>query len=293
MPDQAPTGAHGTMTADDWRSVMDQAVALGVSMVQFIGGEPTMHPEFAELLRHALDARLAVEVYTNLTHVKNSWWELFANPGVSLATSFYSDSAAEHENITRRRGSHARTLANIREAVRRGIPLRAGIIGVDDGQRVDQARAELDAIGVTGTGIDRLRQVGRGVRTREPGVSELCGHCGLGVAAISPDGDVWPCVFSRWINVGNIRSASLHEILTGRAMGSALASLEVAFGREWPCTPKMCDPQCGPKCSPDCDPVKCQPNPDCVPRYSCGPCHPKDRVCQPDLGCKPNKCRPS
>ncbi len=39
-----PSGSHGTMTADDWRSVISQAAGLGVSMVQFIGGEPTLHP---------------------------------------------------------------------------------------------------------------------------------------------------------------------------------------------------------------------------------------------------------
>src|SRR5580658_1101241 len=81
-----PDGTHGTMTEADWRSVIAQAVGVGVSMVQFIGGEPTLHPRFAELLAAAIDARLAVEVYSNLTHVKDSWWDLFACPGVSLAT---------------------------------------------------------------------------------------------------------------------------------------------------------------------------------------------------------------
>lgn len=43
--ESGPSGTHGSMTADDWKSVIDQAVAAGVSMVQFIGGEPTLHPE--------------------------------------------------------------------------------------------------------------------------------------------------------------------------------------------------------------------------------------------------------
>jgi hypothetical protein len=42
-----PSGSHGAMTAGDWRSVISQAADLGVSMVQFIGGEPTLHPDFA------------------------------------------------------------------------------------------------------------------------------------------------------------------------------------------------------------------------------------------------------
>ena len=127
----SPTGSHGTMTDNDWRSVIDQAAALNVSMVQFIGGEPTAHPHFASLLRHAISSGLAAEVYTNLLHVKDTLWDLFACPGVSLATSYYSDSPQQHDAITLRPGSHAKTRANITEAIRRGIPLRAGIISLE------------------------------------------------------------------------------------------------------------------------------------------------------------------
>jgi sulfatase maturation enzyme AslB (radical SAM superfamily) len=41
----SPEGDHGTMTADDWERVIDNAQALSVDTVQFIGGEPTLHPE--------------------------------------------------------------------------------------------------------------------------------------------------------------------------------------------------------------------------------------------------------
>jgi MoaA/NifB/PqqE/SkfB family radical SAM enzyme len=39
-----PGSSHGIMTEWDWCRVIDQAAALGVRMVQFIGGEPTLHP---------------------------------------------------------------------------------------------------------------------------------------------------------------------------------------------------------------------------------------------------------
>ena len=52
--ESGPTGTHGTMTGGDWRRVIDQAAALGVRLVQFIGGEPTMHPELPRLVDHAL-----------------------------------------------------------------------------------------------------------------------------------------------------------------------------------------------------------------------------------------------
>ncbi len=65
-------------------------------------------------------------MFSDLVHVSGELWETFAQRGVRLATSYYSDDAAEHEAITEGRGSHARTKANIAEVLRRFIPLRGG-----------------------------------------------------------------------------------------------------------------------------------------------------------------------
>lgn len=291
--DSGPHGGHGSMTLSDWECVIDESAELGVGMVQFIGGEPTLHPGLSDLIDRALDRGMEVEVFTNLVHVAPALWGTFTRPGVRLATSWYSDDPAEHAAITRRH-THERTRANIAEAVRRSVPLRVGIIGTSDDQRTVQARRMLADLGVTDVGVDHLRQVGRGIRDREASVAELCGSCGDGVVAVGPDGSVWPCVFSRWLALGNVRERPLADIVRAPDAVAALARLRKAFepSREMPCLPKTCNPQCGPKCSPDCQPMKCGPSPDCVPRYSCGPCHPKDRTCGPDRNCKPNKCRP-
>ncbi|WP_156892988.1 radical SAM protein [Actinokineospora enzanensis] len=95
----------------------------------FIGGEPTLHPDlatFAELGLEHPDTR--VEIFTNLAHVKPSLWELFSHPRLSLGTSLYSDLPEEHDTITTRKGSHARTVANIERAVLRRIPIRVATI---------------------------------------------------------------------------------------------------------------------------------------------------------------------
>ncbi len=172
----------------DWRRVIDQAAVLGVSMVQFIGGEPTLHPKLPGLVNHALTAGMEVEVFSNLVHVTPTLWEMFEQPGVRLACSYYSDDACQHAAVTGRASSHARTRANIVEALRRSIPLRVGVIDLGDGQRVDAAIAELEALGVADVGFDRLRQVGRGVREQRPSMDQLCGHCASDVLAVAPDG---------------------------------------------------------------------------------------------------------
>jgi MoaA/NifB/PqqE/SkfB family radical SAM enzyme len=69
-----PDGGHGTMTAADWERVIGEAAAAGVEMVQFIGGEPTLHPDLPRLVDHALAQGLEVEVFSNLVHVAPALW---------------------------------------------------------------------------------------------------------------------------------------------------------------------------------------------------------------------------
>lgn len=256
--DSGPAGDHGSMTTADWRRVLDEAVELGAGDVQLIGGEPTLHPDLPEVVRHALGRGLAVEVYSNLVRVTEPLWEVFSLPGVRLATSYYSADAARHDAITGRR-SHDRTLASIHEAMWRGIPLRVGLVDVEDGQDIAGALAKLRALGIENVGVDRLRQVGRGARDQAPGVDQLCGHCAAGSLAISPYGEAWPCPLSRWLGVGNVLNASLAD-LQHRAgpVREMLLREFIRLGRQpRKCSPDDADPCGGPLCDPV---VKCKPD---------------------------------
>ncbi len=180
-------------------------------------------PDFERLLRHALTQALKVQVFSNLYHVPDRLWDLLDDPNVTLATSYYSDDPYEHDRITQRCGSHA----NIQEAPRRGIPLKVAIVELWDGQRAEEAHAQMKALGVNRPGpIDRMRGVGRGAATIETGVKELCGQCGDGRAAVSSNGDVWMCVMSRFLQpAGNVKTTPLAEILAGRIWQNLLTQV--------------------------------------------------------------------
>jgi MoaA/NifB/PqqE/SkfB family radical SAM enzyme len=296
--DSGPTADHGSMATVEWEGAIDQAAALGVTDVCMIGGEPTTHPDFARLLRYALAAGLRVEVFTNLYRVPDPLWDLFALPGVTLATSYYSDDPAEHDAITERTGSYVRTRANIAQATARGIPIRVGLIALADHQRTDHARRELVALGVPeeAIGFDRLRAFGRGARGL-PDEGDTCGGCGHGRAALLPDGSVVPCVFTRTSTAGNVKDQPLDQVLADERFAVQVARLDslrathITAGqpglnyqpdRQSPqpspppppgCVPNMCNPQCGPSCGPSC-------TPSCWPKGS-GPCTPRG-------GCVPN-----
>jgi MoaA/NifB/PqqE/SkfB family radical SAM enzyme len=250
----SPQAPAGGMSRDDWSRVIGEVAALGIPTVQFIGGEPTLSPHLPAFIDEARDLGPDVEVYSNLTHIRPSLWEAFARPGVCLATSYYTDDTAQHEKITRSRGSLARTRANIAEALRRGIPLRAGIVEVLEGQRVAEAEAELRRMGVERIRVDRMRNVGRAAETADtaPSVDELCGRCFRQRASVSPDGAVSGCILSRFLIVGNVREQSLAEILGGIRWAEFTASVPEPRGA------------CPPDDSGDCDPANTEA---CLPKY--------------------------
>lgn len=176
-------------------------------------------------------------------------WKLLTAPNVSLAFSYYSRDPAQHNAVTMR-GSHAATRRNAAKAVSLGIPIRAGVIDTGAGQ-VGGAIDDLHDLGITRIGTDRVRAIGRGGHND---ISELCGRCGRGVAAISPDGDVWPCIFSRWMPVGNVLACPLAEIIGSPLMAETVAL--IPEGRR-----NACAPDCTPSdhCSPGSPPSSCRP----------------------------------
>lgn len=113
-------------------------------------------------------------MFSNLVSIHPVLLDVLTQPGVRLATSYYSTDPGEHATLTKRRICE-RTKVNIAEATRRSIPLRAGVVNLWDSWRSDQAVSELRELGVSEIGTDRLRQAGRGVTTGQAGLDQLCG----------------------------------------------------------------------------------------------------------------------
>lgn len=258
--DSSPKGTHGTMTVQDWLRVISELAEMGVPDVQFIGGEPTLYPSLPELIRHAHGLGITVEVFSNMTHIRDVLWGTFTECGVRLATSYYSDNAEDHDAVTKLRGSHKRTRANIEKALTLGVPIRGGVVAVRQDQRAFEATQDLLSLGVETVGGDRTRAFGRGSNGAAPTISDLCGHCAHEKCAILPTGTVSPCVLGRFLNIGNVQDAPLPEIWGGPRMSEVLADIRAVLGDgAQSCTPPQFLPMCGP----------------------CGPCVPSVAHCDP------------
>jgi MoaA/NifB/PqqE/SkfB family radical SAM enzyme len=96
-------------------SILDEVTEAGCLFMLLTGGEPLLHPDFAEIYAHARTRGLNVTVFTNGTLVDDATIALFREyPPKVVEVSLYGATAATYERISGVPGSHARCLAGIR-----------------------------------------------------------------------------------------------------------------------------------------------------------------------------------
>jgi MoaA/NifB/PqqE/SkfB family radical SAM enzyme len=312
----------GQMRTEDWLRVLRDAADLGCRQVQFIGGEPTLHPDLARMISFASERGYTfIEVFTNATVLGESLLRTFVEHNVNVATSFYSDDPETHALITKHRGSFERTVEGIKRVVAAGLPIRVGIIEThENASHAERAKHFLEGLGVSEIRIDTQRGVGRGVQdlhTLQP-MAELCGECWKGKLCVTSIGRAYPCVFSRFADVGSAKSG-IQTIVGDDPLMEFRAALrayrrkkgldEISSSPE-ECAPDVhCEPTssrcapmvfgpCGPeRVPPGCSPVDaCSPAqhpPSCVPVDACPPAQQDIRLetcgpsCTPSMTCSP------
>ncbi|MEA2625673.1 MAG: hypothetical protein QOD06_1718 [Candidatus Binatota bacterium] len=210
----------GAMTMADWRRVLEDGRALGCERVEFIGGEPTLHPGLPDLLDHAGTLGYPfIELYTNGTVMTEELLAALVRNRVGIEFSIYGDRSKEHDAVTLRAGSFRKTLANVKRAIRAGVPVKAGFIktGAND-RRYEATERLLERLGVY-VSWNRVAPTGRGADLT-PGPERLCGQCWRGRLAIDAQGTAFPCVFARSMPMGNVRRDGLRAVVSGDSLAA-------------------------------------------------------------------------
>jgi MoaA/NifB/PqqE/SkfB family radical SAM enzyme len=273
---------HGNMTYGDWTRALDEAAELRCRNVQFIGGEPTLHPRLADLVDHANHRGFEfIEVYTNVTRLGKELVGCFQRSGVHVGTAFYSDDPVVHEHVTQGKGSWQRTVAGIETVLAAGLPIRVAVVETDRNRdHAPRAMAFLKTLGVQNVRRERMRGIGRGqlvrLGTRGERYEELCGQCWKGKLCVTSRGAVFPCPLSRATDLGDVKSGLsgiLHtakltdfrqkvRVMHEDRLDKLRAASGMAMATDDPCIPDDCIPT-------DCIPIDCIPT-DCIPT-SCIP----------------------
>lgn len=229
-----------TLSKDEIIQVLDEASNMGCQVVQLTGGEATLRGDLRELVDNAISKNIHVEVFTNGTNLDEGWVQFFAEEGVDVAMSIYSYRPETHDSITGVPGSFKRSISNLKLLVARGVPVRCATVAMKTNEdELEETVRFLSELGAKTRLPDPVRPSGRGkdlnqwpenygskfLQTRPAfiinrtlfEINRQWNSCWYGKAAITSQGDVLPCVFSRNQIVGNIRKQKLSEIIGNEA----------------------------------------------------------------------------
>jgi len=222
----------------DW---MDQAAAMGCRRIQVTGGECTLRDDLQDLLAYARPKFESIEIFTNATLLTPELIRFLAENEIRVAFSFYSYKPEVHDRITGVSGSYRKTLDNLKLLLAHEVTVRGGIIGMKQNEAdLEATEYFLGSLGVVVSPADPVRPCGRGrkhdfwperygkcmVMSKPQFIPERAQYhsnrhwnsCWFGKAAISPEGDVLPCVFARDQVAGNLFEHTLEWILQNGLM---------------------------------------------------------------------------
>ena len=120
-------GPHETpeLITHQWKEVIDQLSQIGVFIVTFTGGEPTMREDLPELLQYAQDKGMVTGLITNGRKLKNeAYVKMLEQAGLDFVqVTLESHLPKIHELITASQGSWKETVTGIKNAVKSQIYL--------------------------------------------------------------------------------------------------------------------------------------------------------------------------
>lgn len=242
------------LSAAEWKEVIDN-LAPHVGWLKLTGGEPTLHPQFQEIVAHISRLDIPFTLFTN-----GRWPEpesliafLLGIPQLNgLLVSLHGPDAPAHEAFTGVVGSFAETVTNIRRATKAGFLVSTStVVTRHSANRVDEMialAAELGAshavfnryIGPSLPGIEAgpaqeiwaLQQVEKRITHRPESLTVRLGtplpHCflsadgngclaGIAFCTVDPWGNVRPCNHAPLL-CGNLLEQPIEEIWHGPAI---------------------------------------------------------------------------
>jgi radical SAM protein with 4Fe4S-binding SPASM domain len=213
------------LSLDEIKHSLDFARSIGQPFVQFTGGDPLIHKELVAAVAYASELDFqGIEIYTNGLLLSEALLNKLAPYQPRISFSLYADTAELHDAITQLPGSWKKTLAAMKRTKNMGFDIRAGIALMPENiECVDRMVPFLEKeVGIDAEHVrfDPVKQTGRGKFMDgakqiliAPSHAPKMGDVRRGKLCIAANGNVYPCVFSRNVSLGNIRQHSLSQII--------------------------------------------------------------------------------
>lgn len=217
----------------DFCHIVDELVENKISKLQIIGGEPFI---LGEDLKNYLDYCVGkfdyLEIFTNGTLLNTDWILYLKENNIHISLSVYSYIESEHNRITRDQTSFRKTNDTIQKLHELGVKYRVKNVlmaNLDQGERnTDLYRLSYkhDVVRMAGRAdfslldkdLIKKKLITFETFTRKLDTNllkrSINGHnCFSRRLYFSVDSEVFPCVMERRISHGNLKNASLKDII--------------------------------------------------------------------------------
>jgi len=232
------------MSLDDYRRIIDELSELGTCLITLSGGDPFSNPHIWDIIDYIHQKDISFDIYTNGLRLTEDVKRLAEYFPLRVCVSLYSSIAAQHDYITRIRGSFCRTVDVLKRLSELGVstnikcpimrPALKGYRGLTDIARLYGSTLEFTANIIPSVDGDscpsdmlhlneeemELMYVDKHVGEYYSSTQKYSlrqpddGLCSAGIYSldITPDGDVVPCC--NWHQcLGNVRKNSIKDII--------------------------------------------------------------------------------
>lgn len=240
--------------------VIDQIAAMGAETVVFTGGEALMRKDIFELAARVRERGMTANIITNATLIRTPATARRMAEAFSIVSVSMDGGTAETHEVTRGRGTFAKTTAALRMLNDAGVrPYINHVVTHDNVDRISQLRDLLAGFDIAGLRAMHHSPIGRGADDEsggfgwpdflklhastwsDPRAEDLMPdgpvnrkgaythiNCGMGgnEIAIDPCGNVSPCkLLTDDVHLaGNLRQSSLRELFAGPLLADLRSS---------------------------------------------------------------------
>lgn len=231
------------LSLDEWKNIIDQIARLGTKRVVVIGGEPTIDARIVNFLEYLGETGLKTTLFTNASFKNTELVDVIYKYNIRVKFSIYGHTPEIHDLITCHPGSFQRLVNNIKNLLVRDISVTAAIVLMRENEDYkDEIDAFVKSLGITHYKFDVIREVYSGTQTihnpLRPEIIKLGkitepffnlsanrfklfykkNTCWNKKLVVTETGVVLPCVFARSEEIGNLRNATLEEVLNSSAL---------------------------------------------------------------------------
>ncbi|MDD5293132.1 MAG: radical SAM protein [Candidatus Izemoplasmatales bacterium] len=121
------------LSTDEWKSLFEEAVNVGLVFGLLTGGEALLRPDFCELYAFLHDRGVRLTVYTNGYHIRDEHIEAFKKrPPDFVAITLYGKNDATYHQVTGMNDGFSRVKANILRLKEHKIPVVVRVIPIPE-----------------------------------------------------------------------------------------------------------------------------------------------------------------